>query len=200
MDQAVLDEIHRYWFGELRAPTDINRDKAELWFKQSDATDDYIRATYGRYIPEAAKIAWNLDALSRSEQAALVVLLDQFPRNIFRGSGESFAYDARALEIARALLAGGLDRFYLVEQTFICLPFEHSEAIAEQDRAVYLYSKLAVEAPEAWLDSRRIQLDYATKHRDLIRRFGRFPHRNAWLGRESTAEEAAFIAEHGRGY
>ncbi len=200
MDRAILGDIHRYWFGELKSPTDRNPEKAEIWFKQSDATDAHIRDTFGRFIPQAAAVDWDLDALSRPEQVGLVVLLDQFPRNIFRGSGESFAYDGKARRIAGGLIDGGFGRFYLVEQTFVCLPFEHSEAIADQDRSVLLFAKMAVEAPEGWEENKRGGLDYATRHRDLVRRFGRFPHRNAMLGRESTEEEEAFIAEKGRGF
>jgi uncharacterized protein (DUF924 family) len=201
MDKAVLDDIHRYWFGPLAAPTDRNPDKAEMWFTRSDATDAYIRDTYGRFIAEAAAAEWDLDALTRQEQIGLVVLLDQFPRNIFRTSGEAFAYDEKARAIAGALVDRGLDRFFLDEQTFVALPFEHSEDIADQDRSVLLFARMAVEAPAGpWQGIKRDGLDYATRHRDLIRRFGRFPHRNGLLGRQSTAEETAFLAEHGRGY
>lgn len=200
MDSAILDDIHHYWFGELKSPTDRNPEKAEIWFKQSDATDARIRDAYGRFIAEAAAVDWDVDALSRAEQVGLVVLLDQFPRNIFRGSGQSFAYDGKAREIAGRLIASGLDRYYLAEQTFVCLPFEHSETVADQDRSVFLFAKMAVEAPAGWEEDKRGGLDYATRHRDLIRRFGRFPHRNAMLGRESTEDEKAFIAEKGRGF
>ena len=201
MDKAVLDDIHRTWFGPLRSPTDRNPDKAEMWFTRSDATDALVRDTYGRFIAEAAAAEWDLDALSRQEQVGLVVLLDQFPRNIWRTSGEAFAYDEKARAVAGALVDRGLDRFFLDEQTFVSLPFEHSEGIADQDRSVLLFARMAVEAPPGpWQEIKRDVLDYATRHRDLIRRFGRFPHRNAMLGRESTAEEAAFLAAHGRGY
>jgi len=197
--QPVLRDIHRYWFGELKSPTDRNPEKAEIWFRRSDETDAHIRETWGRYIPLAATVDWDLDALSREEQVGLVVLLDQFPRNIFRESGEAFAYDAKAREIAGQLAARGIDRFYLFEQTFIAVPFEHSEDIADQDYALMLSAQMAVSAPDSWKESRRGNLDYFTKHRDIIRKFGRFPHRNAVLGRESTPEEIEFLKD-GRGF
>ena len=131
---------------------------------------------------------------------ALVVLLDQFPRNLFRSSGEAFAYDWRAREIARALLATGFGRFFWVERIALVLPFEHSEELGDQDYAVLLSAELAVGAPENLRELCRGTLDYATRHRDIIRKFGRFPHRNGLLGRESTAEEAVFLAEKGRGW
>jgi uncharacterized protein (DUF924 family) len=197
--QPILRDIHRYWFGELKSPTDRNDEKASIWFRQSDETDAHIRETFGPYIAKAAAIDWDLDALGREEQVGLVILLDQFPRNIYRTTGEAFAYDSKAREVARHLANRGLDRFWLSEQTFVCLPFEHSEDVADQDYAVMLYAKMAVEAPADWKDNKREATDYATKHRDIIRKFGRFPHRNAVLGRESTAEETEFL-KGGRGF
>jgi uncharacterized protein (DUF924 family) len=143
----------------------------------------------------------NLDParLPREEAAALVVLFDQFPRNIFRTSAEAFAYDAKARAISRALIAGGLERFFWLERVAVILPFEHSEDLADQDLSVMLFAELAVRGPENMAGLHRSQLDYATKHRDIIRQFGRFPHRNGVLGRASTAEEQAFLAK-GRGF
>ncbi len=155
--RPVLRDIHRYWFGDLATPTARNPEKAAIWFRQSDETDAHIRDTYGRYIAPAAAIDWDLDALSREEQIALVVLLDQFPRNIFRTSSEAFATDPKAREIARKLVDRGLDRFYLAEQTFIAVPFEHSEDIADQDLALMLAARMAVEAPQDWKDDRARQ-------------------------------------------
>jgi uncharacterized protein (DUF924 family) len=197
--QPILRDIHRYWFGDLKSPTDKIPEKTAIWFRQSDETDAYIRETFGPYIAKAAAIDWDLDALSREEQVALVVLLDQFPRNIYRTTSEAFATDPKAREIAGKFAAPGLDRFYLDEQTFLAVPFEHSEDIADQDYALYLAAKMAVEAPQDWKDSRRGNLDYFIKHREIIARFGRFPHRNAVLGRESTPEEIEFL-KGGRGF
>jgi uncharacterized protein (DUF924 family) len=196
----VLRDIHAWWFGPLAGPADRNAEKAEIWFKQSDETDAHIREAFGGYIAPAAAVDWDLDALSREEQVGLIILLDQFPRNIHRDSGEAFARDARAREIAGRLIDAGLERFYLVEQQFFCLPFEHSEDVADQDVSVLLFARMTVDAPENWKERRRNGLDIAIKHRDLIRKFGRFPHRNAVLGREPTEKETAFLAERGRGF
>jgi len=197
--QPILRDIHRYWFGDIAAPDQRDESRSDFWFRQSDATDAHIRAAYEPYLEKAAAVDWDLDALSREEQVGLIVLLDQFPRNIYRTTGDAFAYDAMAREIARKLVAGGLDRFWLHEQHFVCLPFEHSEDIADQDYAVMLYAQMAVAASGEWLADKRMMVDYATKHRDLIRKFGRFPHRNVMLGRESTPEETEFL-KGGRGY
>jgi uncharacterized protein (DUF924 family) len=198
--KPILRDIHAYWFGTLAGPDDLPRDKTEMWFKQSDATDTTIRERFGKYIAPAAETPFDLAALAREEAVGLVVLLDQFPRNIFRTTGEAFAYDARAREVATELIGLGPRRYYHIERVFIALPFEHSEEIDDQDYAVLIFAELAVSAAPALKDYCRSNHDYATRHRDLIRRFGRFPYRNALLGRTSTPEEAAFIAEHGRGY
>jgi uncharacterized protein (DUF924 family) len=200
VDKKILTDIHTFWFGKLAGAFDYPTEKSELWFKKSDETDNHIRATFGAYLAEAAQTDWDLDKLTREEQVGLVILLDQFPRNIYRTSGESFAYDATARMIARRLLHDERGRFCLIERAFLCLPFEHSEDMADQDYSVFLAAEAALDAPGDHKKTFRNFLDYATKHRDLIVRFGRFPHRNAILGRQSTAEEVAFLEEHGRGF
>jgi len=200
LDRSFLREVHRFWFGELSSPGDLNQDRTAIWYEQSDETDREIGKRFGRLIPEAATAAWDVAGLSREEGIALVVLLDQFPRNLFRRSGEAFAHDAKARAIARALIATGSERFFFVERVALVLPFEHSEDVADQDYGVMLAAELAVAAPENLRELCRSTLDYATRHRDIIRRFGRFPHRNALLGRASTAAEAAFTETAGRGF
>ena len=200
MVKKVLTDIHRYWFGELNSPTDkVTQERIDMWFKPTKEIDDHIRDAFGRYLEAAKATEWDVDNLARMEQIGLVILLDQFPRQIHRESGDAFAYDEKALSIARRLLAAGLERFWPAERTFVVLPFEHSEDAADQDYAVLLFAAEAVSAPDHLKEGRRNQLDYATKHRDIIRKFGRFPHRNAVLGRESTAEEVEFL-KGGRGF
>jgi uncharacterized protein (DUF924 family) len=200
VDTEILKEIHDFWFGPLTGPLDYPKDKSHLWFKKSDETDETIRATFGAHIAEAAMAEWDLDQLTREQQVGLVILLDQFPRNIFRTSAESFAYDAAARSIARRLLERDRQRFFMIERAFLCLPFEHSEDIDDQDYSVFLSAEAALAAPEGLKKTFRNFLDYATRHRDLIVKFGRFPHRNQLLGRQSTPEEEAFLEEHGRGF
>lgn len=199
MVKKVLTDIHRYWFGELRSPDDLPAAQSEMWFSVRPETDDYIRATFGKYLEPAKTTAWDLANLSRMEQVALVVLLDQFPRNIYRESADAFAYDAKALSIARELMRDGGRPFYRVERHFVALPFMHSEAVADQDFAVAFFAGEAVTAPEERQEYARRSLDFATRHRDIVRKFGRFPHRNVMLGRESTPEELEFL-KGGRGF
>jgi uncharacterized protein (DUF924 family) len=200
MTHAILRDVHRYWFGELTAPDSRRADTNELWFRKSDETDRHILETYGNFIDEAAGKDWDLRSLSREEAVALVVLFDQFPRNLYRTTGKQFAYDEKARQIALALLASGKERFFAIELDALSLTYQHHEDAAAQDFSVFMAADLAVNGPESMRDMHRNMLDFSTKHRDLIRKFGRFPHRNAFLGRASTAEELAFTKEYGRGY
>jgi uncharacterized protein (DUF924 family) len=201
VDRSVLGDVHGYWFGDLKSPEDaVAPETRAKWFEPTVADDDYIRQTYGRFLDPALAFEWNLDELSRAEQVGLVVLLDQFPRHIFRESGQSYAYDRKVRAIAGQLVDGGFDRFYLPERLFLTLPYQHSEDVADQDLGVWLSALLVVATPIAGREGPRRGLDFAIKHRDLITKFGRFPHRNAMLGRPSTPEEEAFLKEHGRGF
>ncbi len=200
MTEPKLQSIHRYWFGELKSPGDYLPNTGELWFRRSDETDQHIRETYEPFIHEAAGRDWDMSSLTREEGVGLVVLFDQFPRNIFRDSGMQFAFDAKARGIASTLLADGAEHFFPIERDLLSLPFQHHEDVASQDLSVFMAADMAVNGPENMRGMHRSFLDFATKHRDIIRKFGRFPHRNSFLGRESTPEELAFIQEYGRGY
>jgi uncharacterized protein (DUF924 family) len=200
MAHAILQDIHRYWFGELAEPDSRRADTSELWFKKSDETDEHLRETYGEFVDEAAGKDWDLSRLSREEAVALVVLFDQFPRNIYRTTGQQFAYDHKAREIAQALLATGKERFFAIELDALSLPYQHHEDPASQDMSVFMAADLAVSGPASMREMHRFMLDFSTKHRDLIRKFGRYPHRNSLMDRESTPEEIAFMKEHGRGF
>jgi uncharacterized protein (DUF924 family) len=199
MNLDDLDAIHDYWFGEpLEEPA--GEERMARWFRPAAAVDDHIRVTFGPLIPKASATEWDLSRLSQRQQTALVILLDQFPRQIHRGSGEAFASDAKARAIARLLVAEGQwRRFPSVARAFLFLPFEHSEDVADQDLSLLLFCEAIQAAPPASLADARLHLDFATKHRDIIRRFGRFPHRNVDLGRTSTPEEIEFL-KGGRGF
>ncbi len=199
IDGTVLDDIHRYWFGGISADAPAPKERMDAWFRPTAEIDDHIRKTYGAYIEPAATEKWNLASLNPRRQAALIVLLDQFPRQIYRNDARTHGHDNVALALAKRMVDGGLERFFAAERMFVLLPFEHSEDIAEQDRGLMLFAAEAVGAPPERMEEARGGLDYAIKHRDIIRKFGRFPHRNALLGRESTPEEIEFL-KGGRGF
>lgn len=160
------------------------------WFRPDPAFDRELAERFGELVDRAAGGAFD-DWLAEPWSAlALVLLLDQLPRNVYRGTPRAFAYDAKAREIARAILAHGHHRRVAERaRLFFYLPFEHSENPADQARAVELCRELGEEA-----------LHWARAHQAVIRRFGRFPHRNAILGRASSAEEQAFLREPGSSF
>ena len=185
--EAVLD----FWFG----PRDQRGTARPEWFRKDPKFDDEIRARFGATHRAAA--AGELEAWRASPQpmVALVVVLDQFSRNLHRGDARAFAQDAHARDCARQALARGDDRVVLpVERQFLYMPFEHSEDLADQDRCHGLMAGL-----EAFAETRGLS-EWAEKHRVIIRRFGRFPHRNAALGRVSTPAEREFLAQRGSGF
>ena len=186
-DPALADDIRAFWFG-ASAPD-------PRWFRKDPAFDAEIRTRYGAAI-EAA-LAGACEAWSATPRGALarILLLDQFTRNVFRDTPRAFAGDARALAAAEAAVARGFDRAVdAVQRAFFYLPFEHAEDAAAQDRSLALFGALARES------GRREPLEWAEKHAAIVRRFGRYPHRNAILGRASTAEELAFLGEPGSGF
>jgi uncharacterized protein (DUF924 family) len=188
--QQVLD----FWFGAPGEPHH-GQPRAE-WFRKDPAFDAAIRARFGALIDAA--LAGGLDGWADPPPAAVarIVVLDQFPRNAFRDSARMFAGDARALAAARALVASGADRALPgVMRQFVYLPFEHAETLADQHESMRLFEQLARDEPAlAGLT------DWARRHLDIVARFGRFPHRNALLGRASTAEEVEFLRQPGSGF
>lgn len=161
------------------------------WFAKDLAFDAEITARFAAAHHAAARGELADWAGSWEGALALLLLLDQFPRNIWRGSAHSFATDTLALSIAKAAILAGHDKAAPAElRVFFYLPLEHSETLADQDRCVALSQTLDAESGTEWAK-------WAEMHRDIIARFARFPHRNAMLGRESTAEELAFLAEGG---
>ena len=190
------ESIIHYWFGTSTDDADIIREKSALWWKKDPSTDAEI---YRRF--EATLAAESRNELgSWSSHArghlARTLLCDQFPRNMHRGTPGSFMYDARARQLAHAALEQGLDQSLRpVERVFVYLPFEHSEARQDQELSVQLFASLLGEVTPDLRPSFQYFLDFAHKHKVIIDRFGRFPHRNAILGRISTPEELEFLKD-----
>ena len=191
---AAAQQVLNFWFGALGSATD-GQQRPE-WFRKDEAFDAQIRERFGALIAQA--LAGGLRDWDREPYGALarLVLLDQFTRNVYRGTAQAFAGDALAREAALALIGRGEDRrLSTVQRVFIYLPLEHAEDLALQERSVALFEALAAEDPR--LDG---TADYARRHREVIARYGRFPHRNAALGRASTADEETYLAQPGSGF
>ena len=185
--QSVLD----FWFG---APTDPDYGRVrKAWFAKDDAFDAEVRDRFGTTIEQALR--GELDDWRGEAHSALaqILLLDQLTRNAFRDTPRAFAGDARALGVASRMVGARLDEALpAFMRAFVYMPFEHAEGLAMQDEAVRLFTRLVADDP-----GESSSLAYAHRHRAVIERFGRFPHRNAILGRQSTAEEIAFLQEPG---
>jgi uncharacterized protein (DUF924 family) len=179
-------EVLEFWFG----PEGAVRPE---WFRKDRAFDAEILLRFGPLIDAAVAgglIDWHVDARSA---LARIVLLDQFTRNTRRNRPDAFAGDTLALAAARQMVALGQDlSLSPVQRGFVYLPFEHSENLAAQDESIRLFTALAADAPD-----QEGLLDYARRHHVIIERFGRFPHRNAALGRQSTPEEIEFLKQPG---
>ncbi|MBR0653833.1 DUF924 family protein [Plastoroseomonas arctica] len=189
----MTDDVLAFWFAEGR---DTPR---KAWFLRDDAFDAAIRSQFGALILPAREGALDGWAATPNGALALLLVLDQFPRNLERGSPGAFASDSHARTVARdAVLAKRLDlRLTPTERVFLYLPFEHAEANADQDLSVALFEGLR---DSVFHRAPGGSIDYAWRHRAVIRRFGRFPHRNAVLGRENTPDEAAYLAAPGAGF
>lgn len=176
----VLD----FWFEEL-SPKD--------WFLRSDAIDAVIASRFSTLPDEVAATDTSELLVTPRASLAAILVLDQFPRNLYRGTARAFAYDAAALRLAKEVIARGQDvdaGFNKDQRLFLYLPFEHSEDAGDQERSVKLISDLG--------DSTYTL--FAEAHRDIIERFGRFPHRNEVLGRTTTEEEAVFLLQPGSSF
>lgn len=176
-----VDEVLDFWFGELTR---------EDWYSGTEAFDEKIRTRFGDL---HRRLAREFDAKQVNDARtalATVIVFDQFPRNLYRRTAEAFSTDALALEIARRALDRDFDAGLDPQQKqFLYMPFMHSEVSADQERCIDLFKQLENEEG----------VRYAIEHRDIIERFGRFPHRNRALDRTSTPEEIAFLQEH-KGY
>jgi uncharacterized protein (DUF924 family) len=180
-------EVLEFWFSEQVRP---------LWFEQNAAFDEEIRARFGANV--AAAGVGDLDYWVRAVDSslALVLLLDQFSRNIHRGTLRAFSSDARARTIAGTAIDRGFDRRTPLDRRFFFyLPFEHAEDAKDQARSVALFRRWAEEHRGAARERALEQMKYVLRHQEIVERFGRFPHRNAVLGRESTPAEIAFLQE-----
>lgn len=183
--QAVLD----YWFGD---GSDAARRQHELWFAGSARVDAEVRERFLPQVERAERREFDHWKERPDSCLALIVVLDQFPLMIFRGEARGYRDGDLALPVARHLVEQGFDAGYAPSQRlFAYLPFEHSEEIADQERALELFGKIRHQPGMA------MAYDYAVKHWEVVKRFGRFPHRNEAFGRVSTPDEIEFLTQPG---
>jgi len=199
--ERTRNELLEVWFGGEEDDAKVGESRSNLWWGKSSETDEMLSARFGQAASAAA--AGTLDHWTGSPKGrlALILLLDQLSRVIHRGQPGAFAQDEKARQIANRGLVSGADRLLRpIERVFFYLPFEHSEDRADQQQSLELFKALASEVPNEWKETFDSYLDFAVRHKRIIDRFGRFPHRNTILGRESTPEEIEFLKEPGSGF
>ena len=190
------DSILEFWFAGSRESEDEFTSRMEVWFMNSDSFDLEVQQKFEPAIEIAA--SGSVSDLEEDARGilALIIALDQFPRNIYRGTPRAFAYDQEALRLTMKAIDSGLaDSLLYVENLFVYMPLQHSEDLEIQEFSVKTFASLKDSAnSEVQMQSAVDSLEYSELHRDIIRDFGRFPHRNEILGRESTQAEIDFLA------
>jgi uncharacterized protein (DUF924 family) len=197
-DAYLIQSILTFWFDELDEDGMCRREQQKLWYNPPNGTDEAIRERFGRGVETALAGALDHWAESSTGLVALVILLDQLTRNIYRGTPAAFSGDEKALALARAAVEAGRDRSLpAMHRVFLYTPFEHAEDLAAQQKGVQLFARLLEDVPPGARERIADFQRYMIAHRDVIEAFGRFPHRNTILGRASTPEELAHLETHG---
>jgi uncharacterized protein (DUF924 family) len=196
MSTETIARITAFWLGSSLEGPEAAFGRRDWWYKGGTPVDDEIRARFGALVPQACAHTL-MDWQNTSDGAlALILLLDQFTRNLYRNTPEAYAGDACAFEVVNHAIADKWDQaLHPVARIWLYHPFHHSEAVEEQDRGLALLNELRQAAAPEWHAYVERSIKGWTRHRNIVARFGRFPHRNAVLGRESTDDERAFLAE-----
>ncbi len=192
--EACSADILAFWFGKSSQVDISYRARRKLWFGKSAAFDAQVRQRFkSLYAAASSGIDW---PETPDDRLALALLLDQFPRNMFRGTPAAFASDPQARAVSRSAIAQGFDQAVSpLRRMFFYFPLEHSESLMDQQQAIDCFKGLVDQAPEL-----QDTFDYAIRHQRVIQRFGRFPHRNPILGRLSTPAEVAFLKQPGSSF
>ena len=200
MDEAL--EVRRFWFGNLPLGPEGVKERLALWFgsgTEEQQADELVRSRFGALVARAATgelAAW---ADSPRRRLSLILLLDQFPRHVYRGTQRAFATDREALALTLSGMQSAADAALTpVERIFFYMPLQHAELRDAQEESVAAYRRLLNEAPRDLEAMFASALESAQLHRAIVARFGRFPHRNRVLGRPNTAEEESYLGEGGR--
>jgi len=199
LEQA--ESILEFWFGSEADDVLAAKQQAKMWWKKSPQVDHEIRERFADLLDMAADGKLDDWLAEPRTRLALIILADQFSRNMYRDTARAFAFDRFAQTWCKSGLDSAADRqLRPIERVFFYLPLEHSESLPDQQRSVALYKELVDTVPDEHRELFEGYLQFAERHRDIVQRFGRFPHRNAILGRESTEAEIAFLRQPGSSF
>lgn len=192
-ERFPVDEVHQFWFGDCIDKPELLGEQAKLWFSVNEAVDHHIKQTFGYLFAPLVRTKATAFKSARSTLAAILVL-DQFSRNAFRSTSKAFEYDRQALNLLDYALEKGWDAHLVpIERAFLLMPLQHSESIHRQKQSTRMFRELALVSQEPYREYLSGMEKFAQQHRVIIERFGRFPHRNIILGRESDPEEQHFL-------
>lgn len=200
-EERKYEQLWRFWFGHIAHTKEYFDEKITQWFEKDLQFDEEIRTRFLNWFEDLEN--WDLEKWKKYPRGlmALIILTDQVSRNAFRGSPKAFQYDQIARDLAMELIQSGRDTNYdLVERVFIYLPLEHSENLADQELSVKKFEELMGEVSLSLRPYFQEFFDYALRHRDIIYRFGRFPHRNEVLKRSSSPDELDFLRQPGSSF
>ncbi|NKB58026.1 MAG: DUF924 family protein [Alphaproteobacteria bacterium] len=201
MSSTIIADIVAFWLGPSLDGPKVAAARRDWWYKGGPAVDDDIRARFGSIVPQACARTLMDWQTTPDGALALILLLDQFTRNLYRNTPDAYRGDICAFEIVNRAIDDELDQeLHPVARIWLYHPFHHSEQVEEQDRGLALLQKLHDSAAPEWHAYVQRSITGWTRHRDIVARFGRFPHRNEVLGRENTEEERAFLAADGESF
>lgn len=196
MPEDICTEIVDFWLGPCLGGPELAADRRDFWYRGGDVVDREIGARFGAWVEAACRRELMTWEKSAEEALALILLLDQFTRNLYRNTPEAYAGDACAFEAVGRVIESGHDReLHPVSRIWLYHPFHHSEEVTEQDRGLALLADIHDGAPAEWKPYVQRSITGWTRHRNIVAEFGRFPHRNSVLGRDSTEAERAFLAD-----
>jgi len=188
-------EILEFWFGQLESPTDFPKHKSSMWFGNGADYDEEITQKFSSLHQQACDNQLSQWQLNPSSLLALIILLDQFSRHIYRNTARSFVQDEQAISLVREGIDEGLDQsLFFVQRKFFYMPLMHAEDFQTQELSVSMFTQLRNEVPSELKETYENSLSFAESHHYVIGKFGRFPELNEILGRESTKEEVEFLA------
>ena len=188
------EAICEFWFGSSQDDLAVVQQQSKRWWSKNPNVDAAIKARFSDYLPKV--VCGELEDWQQSPLGilALILLTDQFSRNMFRGTAQAFAYDAIARSFCKQGIKDGTDRSLRpIQRVFFYLPLEHSESLADQEHCILQFQRLSMASKPCLQPTFENYIDFAIRHRDIIDRFGRFPHRNAILNRNSTQAEIDFL-------
>ena len=201
MSTETINRIVAFWLGPSLDSPEAASARREWWYRGGPAADEEVRRRFGALLPRACAGELTTWQDTPDGALALILLLDQFTRNLYRNTRDAYAGDALAFKIVNRAIDGGLDRdLHSVSRIWLYHPFHHAEQIENQDRGLDLLNAVLRAAPPPWHPYVERSIKGWTRHRNIVARFGRFPHRNDVLGRPSTDEERAFLAENGESF